>query len=67
MRTCIFIKHPADIIQYVADISLIADDFYGDRKKRQSPETSEQEKIGDLVSTVCRDIYIYIFMILLSY
>ena len=47
-----------DIVQYEAEI-LLPEDFYEDRKKRQSQESIEQQKIDELVLAVCQDnVYI---------
>ena len=44
------------IVQYEAEI-LLPEDFYDGRKKRQSQDSNEQQKIDELVSAVCYDVY----------
>ena len=52
MRKCMSVQYLADIVQYEADI-IRPEDFYEARKKRQSQQPTEQQKIDELVSKVC--------------
>ena len=52
MRKCMSVQCLANIGHYEADI-MLSEDFYVARKKRQSLQPTEQQKIDELVSKVC--------------